>query len=393
MKREYAMIIKNACIHTMNGQTIENGYIKIENEKIKDIGNMRTLKETDEETIDLKGANIYPGFIDAHTHLGMWEDGLGFEGDDGNEDTDPSTPQMRAIDAINPVDKCFKEALDFGITSVLTGPGSSNSIGGQITAIKTYGSRIDDMIIKSPVAIKMALGENPKTTYHEKSQTPSTRMATAAVIREQLNKAKRYMESLQEYYDDSEAEKPEYDIKCESLLPLMKREIPAMFHAHRCDDIFTAIRLSKEFNIRYKIIHGTGGYKAAEILKNENVEIMAGPLICDRSKPELRDLDLIAPSVYERYGIKFSIVTDHPVVPIQYLIMSAALSVREGLSHDEALKAITINAAQICEIDDRVGSIEIGKDADMVAFTGDPLDIMSKPCLVICSGKVVRDSL
>lgn len=387
------MIIKNAKIYTMSDNIIENGYVVIKADKIVKVGNMSDYDDNKYtgEVIDANGAKLYPGFIDSHTHLGMWEDGLGFEGEDGNEDTDPSTPHMRAIDGVNPVDHCFEEALDSGITSVLTGPGSANTIGGQVIAIKTYGRRIDDMIIKDPCMMKMALGENPKTTYHEKEQSPSTRMATAAIIREQLCKAQRYLEALELAENDSDCDKPEYDAKCEALIPVLKREIPVQFHAHRCDDVFTGIRIAKEFNLRYVIIHATQGYKMADILKQEDVMLMSGPLICDRAKPEMKDLDIKAPAVYEQHGIMFSIITDHPVVPIQHLRTSAALAVAAGLSHYEALKAITINAAKISGIDDRVGAIKAGLDADLVLYDGDALDIMQKPKMVMINGKIVRD--
>ena len=386
------MLIINAKIYTMAGSVVDNGWVQVNGGKIVGVGNMDQPPESSSQTIiDAEGKWLFPGFIDAHTHLGMWEDGLGFEGDDGNEDTDPSTPQLRAVDAINPMDYCFTEALEAGITTVITGPGSANAIGGQMAAIKTMGKRIDDMIVKAPVAMKFALGENPKTSYHGKSQSPVTRMATASIIREQLNTAKRYEEELQAAAKDPELEEPEYDAKCEALIPLFRKEIKAHFHAHRCDDIFTAIRIAKEFDLEYVIVHGTQGHKATDVLVKEEVDVLAGPVLCDRSKPELKDLTPANPGILDHAGIRTAIVTDHPVIPIQYLPLCAGLAVREGMDWESAIRGLTIVPAQICGIDCQVGSIEPGKDADLVLFDGDPLTLKAKPSLVICNGQIVRE--
>lgn len=368
----------------MVSDDIKRGFIKIDCGKIVSVGKMDNFNIKDDEFIDLEGKHIYPGFIDAHTHLGMFENALTFEGDDGNEATDPSTPHLRAIDAINPMDKCFNEALLAGVTCVVTGPGSSNPIGGQFVAIKTYGTRVDNMVVRDPVCIKFALGENPKNTYNEKNNSPCTRMATAAIIREQLMKTKKYM--IDKSDDESSCE---YDAKCEALIPLLNREIPAEFHAHRADDIFTAIRISKEFNLKYVIIHGTEGHLISNYLKEEDAPVLSGPFLCDRSKPELANLTPKSPGIMSHNGVKTAIVTDHPVIPIQYLPLCAALAVKEGMDRNEALKAITINAAKISNIDDRVGSIEAGKDADLVIFNDDPLNIMENPQMILCMGKIV----
>ncbi len=385
------MLLTNAKIYTMDSDVIENGFIFIEGEKISKVGSMHELTVQDENTIDLGGQSVYPGFIDAHTHLGIFEDSLGFEGCDGNEYTDPLTPHLRGIDAVNPMDKCFKEALCAGITTIVTGPGSSNPIGGQLLAMKTMGTCIDDMLIKEPLAIKFAFGENPKVVYNEKSQAPMTRMATAAIIREQLNKAKRYLK------DKDKAEKnpeefdlPEYDAKCEALLPLLRKEIPAHIHAHRADDIFTAIRIAKEFDFNYVLVHATEGHLIAEKLKAENAKILSGPILSDRSKPELINLSTATPGILAHKEIEVALITDHPETPIQYLCMCAAMAIRDGMSHEDALKAITINAAKICGIADRVGSIACGKDADIVIFNDSPFDIMQKPYLVICNGVLIK---
>jgi imidazolonepropionase-like amidohydrolase len=382
------MLIIHAKIHTMAGRTIEDGSVRINGSAFESVVDGLLAAEQDEQVLDAKGADVYPGFVDAHTHLGMWEDAMTFEGDDGNEETDPVAPQLRAIDAVNPMDRCFSEAVAAGVTSVVTGPGSANPIGGQLAALKTYGRRIDDMVLKAPVAIKMALGENPKTVYHGKNESPSTRMATAALIREQLFKAKRYQEGLERSRTDKDADPPEYDMKCESLLPALRGETEVHFHAHRADDIYTAIRIAKEFHLNYVIVHGTEGHLITEDLKAEHARVLSGPFFTDRCKPELKNQTPACPGILSSHGILTAIITDHPVIPIQYLPMCAALAVREGMDHEEALKAITINPAKICGLDSRIGSIERGKDADLVIFREDPLSLTAKPEMVIVGGRV-----
>lgn len=381
------MLLKNAKIYTMEDRVIEKGFIRVENGKINLVDEMYNLQEKLEDTIDLKGKSIYPGFVDAHTHLGMVENGLTFEGDDGNEENDPLTPHLRAIDAVNPMDVCFKEACKAGITTVLTGPGSANPIGGEILAMKTFGKRIDDMIIKSPIAIKFALGENPKSIYRDKEQMPMTRMATVALIREQLYKAKRY------YLNKLRAEKkhdvsllPDFDIKCEALIPLLEKKMQAHFHVHRADDIFTAIRISKEFDLDYVLVHATEAHLVKEDLKKESAKILSGPILCDRSKPELINLNVNSLAQLENEDILFSIITDHPEIPIQYLNLCASIAVKGGLKKEKALESLTINPAKICNIDDRVGSIKIGKDADLVVFSGEVFDYLSSPDMVFING-------
>ena len=380
------MLIVNAKIHTMAGKTIEDGFIRTHGSVIEAVAEGMPALQPDEQVLDAKGAGVFPGFVDAHTHLGMWEDALTFEGDDGNEETDPVTPQLRAIDAVNPTDRCFSEAVAAGVTSVVTGPGSANPIGGQLAAMKTYGRRVDDMVIKAPVAIKMALGENPKTVYHGKNEAPSTRMATAAMIREQLFKAKRYQEDLDRSHTDKDADPPEFDMKCEALLPALRGEIEVHFHAHRADDIYTAVRIAKEFHLNYVIVHGTEGHLIVEELKAEHTRVLSGPFFTDRCKPELRNQTPACPGILTSHGVLTAIITDHPVVPIQYLPMCAALAVREGMDAGEALKAITINPAIICGLDSRIGSIEQGKDADFAIFRENPLSLTAKPEAVVVNG-------
>ena len=391
------MIIKNAKIYTMGEKgIIENGFIKTEEKIITQVDIMDKYTEDDnEKVIDAMGKWLFPGFIDAHTHLGMYEDGIRNEGDDLNEVTDPQTPQLRAIDAINPIDRTFIEAMEAGITCVATGPGSANPIGGQFAVIKTYGRRIDDMIIRTPASIKFALGENPKMCYGNKNQMPETRMATAAVIRDSLRKAKKYnddkIKAKETAGTDEPSDEPDYDMKSEALLPLINGEIKAHIHAHRADDIFTAIRLSKEFDLKYTLVHCTEGHLIAEELAEENAHAIVGPIICDRSKPEMKNLELKNAKILSEAGILFALTTDHPVAPIQYLPYCAALTVKAGLDMYEAFKALTINPAKILNIDDFVGSLEAGKHADMVLYSDNPLNILSNAEIVIIDGKIVKN--
>lgn len=376
------MILQNVKIYTMESETgiITDGYILIRDGKIAAVGSMGGLSHDaypDEQRVDLAGRSVIPGMIDAHCHVGMWEDGIGFEGDDGNEDTDPALPQLRAIDAVNPLDRCFAEALSAGITCVVTGPGSANPIGGQLAALKTYGRRVENMLVKAPLAMKMALGENPKTVYHGKNASPVTRMGTASIIREQLYKASRYARDIERAMRDEDEDEPDYDARHEALLPVIRGELPVHFHAHRADDIHTAMRIASEFSLKFAIVHGTEAHLIADELKTENVPVLCGPALCDRSKPELRNLSFATPGILSAKGLRVAIVTDHPVTPIQYLPLCAALAAREGMDIMEALRAVTINPAVLCGIDDRVGSIAPGKDADLAVFDGEPLNFYS----------------
>lgn len=373
----------------MEGRPIENGWIQTENSVIKALGE-GTAPCTDAETFDAQGGILTPGFVDAHTHIGIVEDSLDFEGDDTNEDTDPSTPQLSAADAINPLDRCFHDALSAGVTTVVTGPGSANPIGGRLIAMKTYGKRVDNMILKNPVAVKFALGENPKNCYHANHEMPVTRMATAAIIREQLYKARKYMEKIENAQADEDCDEPEFDYKCEVLIPLLKREIQAHFHAHRADDIFTAMRIAKEFNLDYCIVHGTEGHLIADELAQEKVKLFSGPFLCDRCKPELHNQTPACPGILTVSGLDVAIITDHPVVPIEYLPLCAAIAVKNGMDHDAALRAITINPARLTGLDGRVGSIKAGKDADFAIFSGDPLQLMTEVKFAAINGKRVK---
>ncbi|EOD00401.1 amidohydrolase [Caldisalinibacter kiritimatiensis] len=382
------LLIKNGTIYTMAGEIIENGSILIENGKIKEIGK-DIVAPLDVEVIDAEGKMVTPGFIDAHCHIGLFEDGIGFEGDDGNEMVDPVTPHLRGIDGINPMDRTFEEAYQGGVTCAATGPGSANVIGGQFAAIKTYGRRIDDMIVKEPLAMKIAFGENPKRVYNAQKKSPMTRMATAAILRETLFKAKNYVEKQEKAKEDP-SKAPEFDMKMEAMAKVIRKEIPLKAHAHRADDILTAIRIAKEFDVDITLEHCTEGHLIADYLAEEQKPTIVGPSLSERSKFELKNLTFETPGVLNKAGVKVAIMTDSPVIPLQYLPLCAGLAVKSGMDEMEALKAITINAAEILGIDDRVGSIEVGKDADIVIFDGNPLkDINCKTVATIIDGKVV----
>ncbi|MDK2564399.1 amidohydrolase [Romboutsia sedimentorum] len=381
------IFIKNGMIDTVTNGIIEADVL-VKDGKIMEIGK-NIVAPLDAEIIDAKGKFIYPGFIDAHTHMGLWEDGMGFEGADGNEETDPITPQLNPIDGINPMDNTFKEAVQGGITSVCTTPGSANVMGGQCIAIKTHGRRIDTMIIKNPVASKIAFGENPKSCYGKDEKTPQTRMAIASLLRENLKKAEEYLEEMELYMEHEDHDKPEYDIRMESLLPVLKGEIPFKVHAHRADDIFTAIRVAKEFDIKLTLDHCTEGHLIVEELVEEGYPVIVGPSLSERSKIELRNLTFDTAGVLSNAGLNVSLMTDHPVIPVQYLPMCAGIAVKHGMKKEKAIESITINPAKALGIEDRVGSIEVGKDADIVIWDGCPLEIQSNVIYTIINGKTV----
>lgn len=382
------ILIKNGKVLTMTDKIYEKGDVLIDGKKIVEVGE-NLQAPSDAQVIDAQGMWVMPGIVDAHCHIGMWEDGIGFEGADGNEATNPVTPELRAIDGINPDDNCFREAREHGVTSVVTGPGSANVIGGQFAALKTYGRRVEDMVFKEPLALKVAFGENPKRVYNDQGKSPSTRMATAAILRQNLINAQEYKKKLEKAKSDPD-KMPERDLQMEILVKVLNREIPIKAHAHRADDILTAIRIAKEFDIDITIDHCTEGHRIADYLLEENAKVILGPLLSDRSKVELKNMSFKAPGILSKAGIKVAIMTDHPVIPVQYLPVCAAIAVREGMDEMEALKAITINAAEITGISDRVGSLEAGKDADIVIFDGHPLDFRSKTVWVFIDGHAVK---
>ena len=385
------LLLKNGNVMTMAGPAFV-GDVAIENGKIVAVG--QSLSYSDAEVRDVTGMTVMPGIVDPHCHIGMWEDAMGFEGVDGKECTNPITHELRAIDAINPYDRCFEEAVAGGVTTCVTGPGSANVIGGQFVAIKTYGDSVENMVLRFPVAVKAAFGENPKRVYNGKNQTPSTRMATAALMRKALIEAQEYNEKLEKGKADPE-KMPERNLGKEILARVIRRELPLKIHAHRADDILTAIRICREFKLRYTLDHCTEGYlitdKLKEALSEDCEGIIVGPLLTDRSKIELKNLSFKAPKVLEQAGIEYAMMTDHPVTPEQYLPICTAIAVREGASEEGALKAITINAAKITGIADRVGSIEVGKDADIAVFSGHPFDFRSRCVLTLVNGKVAHE--
>lgn len=388
------ILIYNAHLMPMSTGEIGCGFLAAADGKIASLGEMADCPAQDgfDVCVDAAGGWLLPGLIDAHTHLGLYEDGLGFEGADGNEDTDPATPQMRVIDAINPMEHSFEEARAAGVTCCAVSPGSANPMGGQIAVIKTCGHWIDRMVVQAPAAIKCALGENPKAVYHEKDDTPVTRMATAAILRETLKKAQEYDARCKKAADDPDEDAPDYEIKYDALLPLLHGEIPAHLHAHRADDIFTALRICREFGIRPVIVHGTEGHLIADDLAQLGVPVLSGPFLTDRSKPELRALTERAPGLLCRAGVQVAITTDHPETPLKYLRRCAAVAAEQGMDEAEALRAITRYPAEILGIADRVGALEPGMDADFVLFSAHPFAFRSDTVLTVCGGEIVYEA-
>lgn len=378
------MRIINGKLLTMEGQCFENGYVDFENGVITAFGDAQGAAAAQGEVFDAEGGIIMPGFIDAHTHIGISEESVRDEGEDCNEITDPVTPQMRAIDGIYPNEDAFRRAVDAGITAAVIGPGSANVIGGQMCAAKLCGDRIDDMIIKAPCSMKMALGENPKRCYGLQHKTPQTRMASAFLMREAFIKTQRYIQKLEKDPDTA------YDAKCEALIPVLKGELVAHIHCHRSDDILTAIRIAKEFGIRYNIIHTTDGAACAGYIREAGVIPVVGPIMSGSGKPETAHKTYATAGILEKAGIEVALTTDHPVGPLELLPVSAALCVRDGLSMEGGLRGVTINAAKVACVDDRIGSIKVGKDADIVVFNGHPFEFLTKTRAVFISGKRVK---
>lgn len=382
------MLIKNANILPMDAPAVESGFVRVEGGKFTALGPMADCPApgADEPVLDLGGRLLLPGMIDAHSHIGLAEDSLGAEGDDVNEDSDPVTPHLRALDGINPFDRCFAEAREAGVTCAVVSPGSANPIAGQICAIKTSGRCVDAMVVAEPLAVKFALGENPKMTYGSKQQGPLTRMATAALIREQLYKADRYREDKHLAESDPDIDEPDYDARCEALLPLLRREIRAHFHAHKAYDILTAVRIAEEFELDYTLVHCTEGHLIADILAEKGARAVCGPMICARTKPELTGLTLENCAALITAGVTVAVSTDHPEVPVGFLAASAAVAVAGGMEREQALAAVTIAAARAVGIEERVGSITPGKDADFAVYAGDPLALGTKPEMVFIGG-------
>lgn len=382
------ILIKNGHVKTMAGADIIGGDVLIEDGKIKKVG--KSIKAPKGATvIEAEGRLVTPGFVEAHCHIGLDNEGMGWEGHDYNEMIEPCTPHLRAIDSINPIDEAFMNAVKGGVTTAVTGPGSANVVGGTFAAIKLYGNRVDDMIVKFPVAMKVAFGENPKRCYGMNKKSPATRMATAAILREILFKAQRYMQDKEEA-EKNNTKAPPFDMKLEAMIPVLKKEIPIKAHAHRADDIFTSIRIAREFDIDITLDHCTDGSLIADQLAAEGLPAFVGPSFGKKSKIELANKSFETPKVLHEAGVNVSIVTDSPVVPLQSLPMMAGMAVTAGLDIEEAWRAITINPANATGIGDRVGSLEVGKDADVVIFNGNPLtEITCTVATAIIDGKVI----
>ena len=434
------MIIYNAEIYTMEKEgPIPNGYVAFDREKILKVGSGDEWKSAfaGEEAVDAKGARVYPGFIDAHSHLGLFDDGLTDEGSDGNEIVSPVSPDLRAIDGMHNADPCFKEARDGGVVLVAAGPGSANIIGGQFALVKTYEKTIDRAIVDPFIAMKAALGENPKMCYGKENKAPQTRMGNAALLRGVLSETIEYYEkkkqSEEKWAEYNEAMKPENadqkdkddkpdrpdvfekDLELEAMIPVICGQKPLKIHAHRQDDILTAVRIANEFSLKYTLDHCTEGHLIADVLKEEYdlgqsenrglgifsdpdkpkggklLGIIIGPVIGDRSKPELSNLSLSTAGVLEKEGLPVAVMTDHPCVPEQYLPLSAALAKKGGMTEQGALEAVTVRAAEILGVSDRYGTIASGKAPDMVVISGSPLSLESDVLMVIGSGRIVSD--
>ena len=408
------ILISNARVLTMNGAEYASGYLLLDPPLILAVGAglppENLLAGNRVQTFDAAGGWLMPGMIDAHCHVGLFDDGLTAEGDDGNEATDPVTPHLRALDGVFQDDRCFAEALEHGVTGVMTGPGSVNVLAGRFALLRTTGRTVDSMAIRPSAAMKAALGENPKRFYGRKDKAPYTRMATAAILRDSLTRASHYRKEKEHRAAGPAADQstaPEPDSRWEALLPVLRGELILKIHAHRTDDILTAIRIANEFGLRYTLDHCTEGYLIADLIAREyqtgraaghglgepglgRLEgVIAGPLLSDRSKPELNRSSISNPRILDAAGIPVAIMTDHPVIPIQYLPVSAAVAARAGLPEQKALEAITITAARLCDAADQLGSLEPGKQADLVLYSGHPLDFRSQVRLVFSQGRLV----
>lgn len=375
------MLIVNGVVHTMETGVIPQGFVHIQGGRIARTGPMSDLPKDagPDSLIDARGGHVLPGFIDAHCHLGLY--GAVSQEDDLNESPTPCTPQLRALDGVDPFNQYFQEARRAGVTCVHTGPGSANPIAGQSVLLKTVGTVVDQMAVLAPAAMKFALGENPKGIH--KGHGPATRMATAAVIRETLTQALNYDSNR------AQADGSGFDARLDALRPVVAGLLPAHFHAHRADDIVTAVRLSKEFGLDLTVVHGTEGHLIADFLAKEGIPVVTGPFLMDRGKPELGRLTMENTAILARAGVRVAICTDHPETPIGLLPLCAAMAARAGLDPEEALAAITVNAARILGVGDRLGSLAPGRDADLVVMDGHPFQWDSKVVHVLIDGREV----
>ena len=380
-------IIKNGLIHDGIHRDAFQGDILVKEGKISAIGENLEIPEG-AGVIDAEGLRVYPGFVEAHGHIGLDGYGIGYEGMDYNEMNDILSPQMRGIDGVKPFDPAFRMAAAAGVTSVCVGPGSANVLGGTFTTLKTVGKRAEDMVIRDGVAMKCAFGENPKRVYRDKKD--SSRMTTAALLREILFKAREYMEKKEAAGEDL-SKRPAFDMKLEALIPVLKKEIPLKAHAHATEDIFTALRIAREFDLKITLEHVTEGHLIVEELAKENVPMAVGPTLTSASKFELRNKSWTTPGLLAAAGCQVSIITDSPVIPQEYLPLCAGLAVQAGMDPFAALQAITINPAKHAGIADRVGSLETGKDADLVITDGCPFEVSTRVKHVFIDGIRVEE--
>ncbi len=381
------ILFKNANVLPITSKPFK-GDLLVEDGKIKSFGEIKKIG-SDVEIIDLDGKYLLPGFIDAHSHIGLWEEGVNKPvSSDGNEWTDPVTADVKAIDGFNPEDAAIERALSGGVTTVMIVPGSANPVGGQGAIIKFKSKVVDEMIVKEPSGLKMAFGENPKMVYGNQKKTPSTRLGVAAVIRSYFTRVQDYMKKKANAEKDG---KPfvERDLKLEAGEKVLKGEMPARIHAHRYDDILTASRIAEEFKFKFVIEHGTEGYKIVDTLKAKGIPVVVGPLLTFRTKRELKDMTMESINILNSHGILTALMCDHPVIPLEYASVQAAAAMRNGAKEADLLKMLTINPATILGIDDRVGSIEKGKDADIVVWSGHPFDMKSKVEMVYIEGKKI----
>ena len=383
------LLIKGGTVKTITHGDIEDGEILIDDGKILAVGKGLEVPEGC-EVFDAAGKLVTPGLIDGHTHIGLDESAIRWEGADYNEMSEPVTPEMRGIDGLNPIDEAFQLALKGGVTTAVTGPGSANVMGGTFLALKLYGNCVDEMVIRDPVAMKVAFGENPKWVYGQNGKKkPVTRMGIASLLRETLSKAKRYAEDL-EAAEKKDEKKPSYDFRMEALLPVLRKEIPLKAHAHRADDILTMLRIAREFDVDVTLDHCTEGHLIVDQLVKANKPVLVGPTLGGKSKYELKNKSFVTPGILSKAGLEVCIITDAPVIPLQHLPLAAGLAIREGMDEEAAWRAITINPAHVAGIDGRVGSLEAGKDADIAVFDGNPLrEIQAKAVQVFVNGEPV----
>jgi imidazolonepropionase-like amidohydrolase len=386
------LAIENATLFTVSHGVIQAGTVLIDDEgRIAAVG-AGVLVPDGFERFNATGLNVFPGFVDAHTHLGIWEEGVGRAYWDGNEATDPITPHVRALDAINPRDQGLADARSAGVTTVCVTPGSANAICGQAAVIKTAGEVVDRMVVRQPAGLKMALGENPKSVYKPRDKMPSTRMGIAALIREALVQAQTYMDKQARASTDPDAEAPDEDLKLEAMAMALRGDVPARVHAHRADDILTAVRLGEEFGLQVMVEHCTEGHQVVTELAEAGVPALVGPMLGSRSKMELKELSFTTAGELARGGVTVALISDHPFVPIQYLPLCGGLAVREGLDEQTALRSLTLTPAELLGISDRVGSLDVGRDADLTVYRGHPFhDVQARCLLTLIQGEVVHD--